>query len=277
MLILAAKILVFILGASLGSFLNVVIYRLPRGLSLIRPGSSCPACGARIAWSDNVPLLSYFLLRGRCRRCGGTISARYPMVELMAGLLTLAVFVKSGPSLRALAELYLVLGLVAVTFIDLEAMIIPDRITLPGMAVGLGAAVLAPDQTLLGPWLGGWLMEAGLTQFRLLSLSGSILGLLLGGGLVWVIFQLYYLVRKEEGIGGGDFTLLAMIGAFLGWRAVLVTMFLGSVAGLAAAVGTGLRQGELRARMKLPFGPFLSLGALIYLFYGESLLRWYWS
>ena len=276
---LITDILVLILGLCLGSFLNVVIYRLPKeGQSILRPRRSlCPSCRTPIAWYDNLPLVSFFVLAGRCRHCRRPISWRYPLVELMAGLLTLAVFYQSGFSFRTLAGLYLVLALIAITFIDLDEMIIPDAITLPGMALALAAAVIAPDPGLIGPWLGGRLMDWGLVSLRWLSLIGSGLGLVLGGALVWTIFQVYYLLRKEEGIGGGDFTLLAMIGAFLGWRAVLVTVFLGSIAGVAVVGIMAAKEKELSLQMKLPFGPFLALGALVYLFFGEAILRWYWS
>jgi len=276
---LITDILIFVLGLCLGSFLNVVIYRLPKeGQSILRPRRSvCPSCRAPIAWYDNLPLVSFFVLGGRCRHCRQPISWRYPLVELMAGLLTLAVFYQYGFSFRTLAGLYLVLALIAITYIDLDEMVIPDALTLPGMALALAAAVISPDPGLIGPWLGGRLMEWDLVSLRWLSLIGSGLGLVLGGALVWIIFQVYYLVRKEEGIGGGDFTLLAMIGAFLGWRAVLFTVFLGSIAGVVAVGIMAAREKELSLQMKLPFGPFLALAALIYLFFGEAVLRWYWS
>ena len=274
---LLLQVLVFILGLCLGSFINVVIYRLPReGVTINDPKRSvCPKCQAHIAWYDNLPLLSYLILLGKCRHCRTRISARYPFVELTAGLLTLAVFYKSGFSIRAAAELYLVMSLLAITFIDLDAMIIPDALTLPGMVVGLLASLLAPDLGLIGPWLGNHLVLWGVESFRWLSVIGSLLGLMLGGGLVWLIYQGYFLLRKEEGIGGGDFTLLAMIGAFLGWRAVFLVIFFGSILALATALVTSIRAGEFSSQAKIPFGPFLSLAALIYLFFGERILAWY--
>jgi len=235
----------------------------------------CPQCGAQIVWYDNIPLISYFILLGRCRKCGARISPRYLFVELAVGLLTLAVYIKFGPTLHALFSLYLVLSLVAITYIDLDEMIIPDRITLPGITIGLLGAIVVPDWGLIGPWLGNRLMSWGLTNFRLLSLCGSVLGLFLGGALVWFIFKLYYLIRKEEGIGGGDFTLLSMIGAFLGWRSVFVSLFLGAMIGLGVVIVTAIWQRKLDARQRLPFGPFISLAALIYLYFGEALLNWY--
>ena len=277
MTVVIVKILVFVVGLCLGSFLNVVIYRLPReGVSVTQPArSECPSCQAPIAWYDNLPLISYAILMGRCRHCRTSISIRYPLVELISGLLTLAVFMKSGASVRFLADLYLVLALVAITYIDLDEMIIPDAITMPGIAIGLAAAIITPSPQLIGPWLGGHLMAWGVESYRWLGVIGSILGMIIGGGTVWIIFQAYFLWRKEEGIGGGDFTLLAMIGACLGWRAVFITIFFGSLAALATAVIMAVRAGEFHPQMKLPFGPFLSLAALVYLFFGEQILRWY--
>lgn len=267
----------FIIGCCLGSFMNVLIHRLPRGESIVRPRSRCPSCGHPIAWYDNIPLLSFLWLRARCRHCRGRISPRYFIVELIAGMLTMAVYIRFGLTLRSLVWLYLALSLIVIAFIDLDEMIIPDRLTLPGIAIGLLAALGLPDLHLIGPWLGSALMDWGLYNVRLLSLVGSVLGMFVGGGLVWLIFNLYFAVRKEAGIGGGDFTLMSMIGAFLGWRAVLFTLMVGSVLGLAAALVQVARGGRFETRMKVPFGPFLSLAALMYLFFGEAILRWYLS
>lgn len=289
MLLIILKLVIFVLGLCLGSFLNVVIHRLPReDVTIASPRRSiCPACREPIAWYDNLPLISYLILRGRCRHCRRPISPRYPLVELMAGIMTLAVFQKAGilgqtpfdwvALWRMLADLYLVLALIAITFIDLDEMIIPDAITLPGMVLAILAAVAAPEPNLLGPWLGGKVMDWGIQGPRMMSFLGSLFGLCLGGALIWVIFQAYYLLRKEEGIGGGDFTLLAMIGAFLGWRSVLVTIFIASLAGLAAAIASMAKGKGVSLQMKVPFGPFLAFGALVYLFFGESLVVWYWS
>lgn len=276
---LILRIFFFLLGLSLGSFLNVVIYRLPKSaLSVRHPRRSfCPACQTPIAWYDNLPIISYLVLGGKCRHCHQVIPVRYPIVELLCGLLTLALFIKTGWSLRLVAELYLVLALIAITYIDLDEMIIPDAITLPGMILALVAAAVSPEVKLVGPWLGGWLMHWGVESHRWLSIIGAVAGLILGGGTIWIIFQAYFLWRHEEGIGGGDFTLLAMIGAFLGWRAVPFTIFLGSISALVTAVIVGLKQGDFHGKMKVPFGPFLSLAALAYLFFGEQILWWYFS
>jgi leader peptidase (prepilin peptidase)/N-methyltransferase len=267
----------FVLGLCLGSFINVVIYRLPReDVSIGQPRrSQCPRCQAPIPWYDNLPVISYVLLLGRCRHCHQGISLRYPLVEIICGLLCLAVYMKSGLGLRFAAELYFVLALVAITYIDLDAMVIPDHLTVPGMILGVAAAGLAPDAGLVGVWAGSKLYGLGLHSGWMLSLAGSLLGLALGGGIIWVIYKGYFLIRGQEGIGGGDFTLLAMIGAFLGWRAVPVALFLGSIGALFAAVLMAMKEGGFSPQMKLPFGPFLSLAALIFLFFGERILIWY--
>ena len=270
---------VFILGLCLGSFLNVVIYRLPKtDMSVSSPRRSlCPSCQAPISWYDNLPVISYVFLRGKCRACGHNISIRYPLVELTTGLLTLAVFLKSGFSIQALAELFLVLALIAATFIDLDEMIIPDVITFPGMIIGLAAAAISPNPALIGPWMGGTLMESGLTSLRWLSIIGSASGLLLGWFLIWGIIAGYARLTGKEGMGGGDMTLLGMIGAFLGWRAIFPIIFMSSIIGLIAYVLTAMVRKSFDLKEAIPFGPFLAMAALIFLFFGESILRWYWG
>jgi leader peptidase (prepilin peptidase) / N-methyltransferase len=271
------QILIFVFGLCLGSFINVVIARLPReDLSIGRPARSCcPRCRKTIHWYDNLPLVSWVILRGRCRYCHQPISLRYPLVELTVGLLVLAVYARSGFSFRTVADIYFVSALVAITFIDLDEMIIPDALTLPGMIIALVSAGVSPDLDLAGPWATLKLTAWGVQNVHWISLIGAVMGIFIGGALVWIIYQAYFLWRREEGIGGGDFTLLAMIGGFLGWRAVFLTVFWGSIAALVAAVVLAVRQGSFDARMKLPYGPFLSLAALVYLFWGRPFLSWY--
>lgn len=242
-------------GLVLGSFLNVVIHRLPRGESLLRPKSHCPRCQTPISWYDNVPLLSYLLLLGRCRHCGGSISPRYPLVEAATGALFLAVSLTRqdpGAALHAaaLGSLCLALG-----FIDLEHFLLPDVLTIPGMALGLMVA-----------WIGGPT-----------PLSDALIGLALGVAVPLAIIWGYRLLRGVEGMGLGDVKLLGMLGAFLGWRGMLVTLALAAVAGAVVGValilaGRGSRQTEL------PFGTFLCGAALVVLFWGEKiLLLWSWG
>ena len=237
--------LVFVLGAALGSFLNVVIYRLPRGESLVRPRSHCPHCGAPIAARDNVPIVSYLILRGRCRNCGRPIAARYPLVELTSGILLVAVWLASATWLQFVSGGLLILMLVPITFIDLEHQIVPDVITYPGIAVGL----------LLGA-AGGRFVDAALTS----AVAGA--------------FFLLIILVSRGGMGGGDVKLAALLGAFLGWPNTGVAIFAAFV--LGAAAGVFLLATRRRSRKDpIPFGPALAAGGVIALFAGGPILRWY--
>ncbi len=241
-----------IFGLAIGSFLNVVIYRLPLGRSVVTPRSACPGCGRLIPWYDNIPVVSYLVLGGKCRHCRQTISFRYPLVEVVTGLLSLAVFMKYGPSWTYLFHFIFLAALVAVVFIDFDHQIIPDVITYPGMVVGFISSLIVPG----------------------LGYLDSILGIIIGGGVLYLIAAGYLLLAGREGMGGGDIKLLAMIGAFLGWKALPLTILssalLGSIVGLAAM----LKKGE-DSKMAIPFGPFLSIGAALYLFWGKDIGEWY--
>ncbi|BDV43693.1 type IV prepilin-like proteins leader peptide pilD [Geotalea uraniireducens] len=242
----------FLLGAVIGSFLNVCIHRLPLGESIVFPASRCPACGTKIRPWDNIPLLSFLLLRGKCRACKAAISFRYPLVELLNGLLALALFLKFGPTATFFVLLVFCSALVAITFIDLDHQLIPDVISLPGIVVGFAASFFLP-------WL-GWL--------------NSLIGILLGGGSLLAVAYLYQLLTKKEGMGGGDIKLLAMMGAFLGWRAVPFIIFAGSLVGSIIGVTLMLAQ-KKDGKLAIPFGPFLAFGAILYIFYGRQLIHWY--
>ena len=231
----------------MGSFLNVVIVRLPRKESIVTRRSHCLACGAMIRWFDNLPLLSYFWLKGRCRDCGSRISWRYPVVEGATAVVFALSGLHFGLTLQLLPVLLLLSALVIVTVTDLEHQLIPDRITLPGVAAGFLASLVIP-----GP---AWV--------------DSLIGILGGGGIFFVIIAL-----SGGGMGGGDMKLAAMVGAFLGWKLTLLALFLGVFVGGFVAVA--LLVGGLRSRKDpIPFGPFVALGAAISLFWGEELLRWY--
>jgi leader peptidase (prepilin peptidase)/N-methyltransferase len=238
-------------GLCLGSFLNVVIYRLPLGQSLATPPSRCRNCGYSLRWFDNVPVLSWALLRARCRKCGVAVSWQYPLVELITAALFVLVVWSTPPGPLMVSRLLLVCILIALFGIDLEHQILPNTITLPGIAIGLLLSLIAPP---------GW--------------KDALIGTLLGAGILYAIAGAYYLWRREEGMGMGDVKMLAMIGAFLGWKAVLVTLVLSSFSG--AVIGVILLTAQ-KGNMKfaLPFGTFLSIGAVIAMFLGEPLVAWY--
>jgi leader peptidase (prepilin peptidase)/N-methyltransferase len=264
-------------GAMIGSFLNVCICRVPEGKSIVTPGSHCPRCGKAIRWYDNLPLISFLLLRGRCRHCHGSISVQYPLVEGVTALLSLLLFMRFGPSLQYVIYFAFAAALVVVTVIDLYHQIIPNVISLPGIAAGLLASWFLPNPALLDGLLRGLLFQAGRIGVNLSNHAAfvdSLLGILLGGGSLLLVIHLYYWLRKAEGMGGGDVKLLAMVGAFLGWKAVVVTIifssFIGSIVGVTVMVWKGRD-----LKYAIPYGPFLSLGAMMALFYGEGLIVWY--
>jgi leader peptidase (prepilin peptidase)/N-methyltransferase len=243
---------VAIFGAIVGSFLNVCIHRLPRGESIVWPGSHCPACGAAIAWNDNVPVLSYLLLRGRCRTCRAPIAMRYPLVETAnaAGYVTILwVF---GATWTAILYCVLFSGLLVVAGTDLTHKIIPNVVTVPGIVLGLlGAATVLP----LGP-------------------VNALLGVLFGGGILWALAWASPYLFGKEGMGGGDIKLLAMIGAFLGWKPALLTIMIGSLSGSVIGISL-IAFGLMKREDYIPFGPYLVFGALVSMFFGQPLLDWY--
>lgn len=243
--------LIGMLGLAVGSFLNVCIYRLPRGESLVHPRSRCPQCGRSLAWFDNIPLASWLALRGRCRQCGGPIAGRYPLVELVTALVWILIAVITPPGVLLASRLVLATALIVLFMIDLEHQILPNVITLPGIAVGFLFSLVAPP----GP-------------------IASIIGILLGAGILYAIAAGYYLLRGEEGMGMGDVKMLAMLGAFLGWKAVLLTLVLSSFAGAIVGVLLMVVSRE-NLKYALPFGTFLALGALVAMLVGDDLIAWY--
>lgn len=288
MSMIALQALAFFWGASWGSFINVVIYRLPLGLSLVRPGSRCPSCETPIKGYDNIPVFSYLILRGRCRRCKVRINPRYMLVEAACGLISLAIFRQTVLPLSlqtiwvdmALWQwaLALALALVAIAFIDLEHIIIPHEITFPLMTVGVGGAFALPQ-------LDGMI---------------SVYGLLAGAGSLGAIYLLGWLIYRREAMGLGDVTLTAMIGAFLGWRPLILVILAATLQALLVVIlgalwtrltgkrlsllmtttevdehfGEAAEFEHLPERMALPFGPFLALGALEALLFGD---QWFWD
>ena len=245
-------IVAFIFGAVVGSFLNVCICRLPKGESVVSPPSHCPACGYKIPFYDNVPIVSYLLLRGACRSCGAPISLQYPLVELITALLALFLFMRFGLSFPFAVLFLFCAAMVVITFIDLEHFIIPDVISLPGIAIGFVVSFFIPRL--------GW--------------QGSLLGILAGGGSLYLVATLYHLFTGKEGMGGGDIKLLAMMGAFFGWKAVPFIIFTSSLVGSVIGVTVMLIQ-KKDSKLAIPFGPFLALGALLYIFFGRQVIQWY--
>lgn len=246
-----------LLGLVTGSYLNVVVHRLPRRLSTVLPRSRCPACGASIRPLDNVPVVSWLALRGRCRSCGSPIPARYPLVEGTTAALFVLCAERFGPSYEALVAALFCALMVALAAIDVEHLLLPDRITLPGITAGV---LLQPLTGWAGP---GWS-----------GVLGALLGAALGAGVLLLAYGLWWAVRREEGLGLGDVKMLAMIGAFLGWKGMVVTLVLGAATG--ALVGLSLMAaGRVGLGAKLPFGFFLALGALVALFAGPALVELY--
>lgn len=238
-------------GLITGSFLNVVIYRLPRGKSVVWPASACGGCGRELRWFENIPIVSWVVLGAKCARCKAPISVQYPLVEATTALLFVLVtwLTPAGPLLAA--RLIFVCGLVVLFGIDLEHQILPNSITLPGVAAGLIFSLAGPP-----------------------GLRDSVIGVLLGGGVLYAIAAGYYLWRREEGLGMGDVKMLAMIGAFLGWQAVLLTLVLASLSGAVIGVAMmALQRGTMK--YALPFGTFLALGALVAMLAGEPIVDWY--
>ena len=245
--------ILFVFGAVFGSFANVVIYRMPLGKSVVKPGSACQACGKPVKWYNNVPIFAWFWLRGRCASCGAKFSIRYPMVELTVAILFALAGYRLGISWFTLEALYFIFALVTVSVIDLDHMILPDKFTISGVAIGLAGAALNPEREFMQ----------------------ALYGALAGFGFLWAVAYAYYLIRKKEGMGGGDIKLLAWIGAVLGWHSIpfviLVSTLIGSVIG--GILSTRTKDGMSYA---IPFGPFLAGAALIYLLFdGERMVGWY--
>jgi leader peptidase (prepilin peptidase)/N-methyltransferase len=239
-------------GAAVGSFLNVCIYRLPRGRSVVRPPSACPACGRRLAWFENVPIAGWLALRGRCRTCRAPISAQYPIVEALTALMFASAWWAYGPGLLLASRLVFGCALIVLFAIDLEHHLLPNIVTLPGIAAGFVFSAVTGNP--------GW--------------QASLIGIALGGGALYLIAEAYYRLRHEEGLGMGDVKMLAMIGAFVGWKLTVVALMIASVAG--SLVGVMLivsRRGGMK--YALPFGTFLALGAALSATVGPALLAWY--
>jgi leader peptidase (prepilin peptidase)/N-methyltransferase len=297
---------IFVLGLAFGSFLNVCIYRLPRDLSVVRPRSACPGCERPIRAYDNVPVLSWLILRGRCRDCKTSISPRYLMVELLTGAIFLACYAHFGASLATLKYCvfgFLLLGLI---FTDAETQLLPDKMTLPGLALGLIFSIVVPVNDLASQLLPGLVSLPVSSDFswHFLSLIDAVLGAVVGSSFIYGAGAIYLRARGVEGMGFGDVKLMAMVGAFLGAKLSIFTLFSASIAGSLFGVSTVLAvwikrtrrrmkrnhesAGEARRRAwesaaialrrhQMPFGVFLGGMAMVALFYGNSFLQWYWG
>ena len=261
-----------LVGAVIGSFLNVVIHRVPREESIAFPASRCPSCGTAIKPYDNIPVVSWAVLRGRCRSCRAPISARYPAVELLtAALFASTYLLHSGLTLSLPFDLAFVAAIIALIFIDAEHMILPNVITYPGAALALAARVVVPNlygvaslggaQTQLRPWL--------------VSVGGAVLGALLGGGFLWFVGWAWERARGVEAMGLGDVKMMFMVGAYLGWPLTLLTIFVGVLTGSIGGVAVMLGRKERDLQLMLPFGIFLGLGSLVSLFFGTAIIDWY--
>ena len=246
-----AEIVLAVFGLCIGSFLNVCIHRLPLKQSVVHPRSRCPDCGYALRWYDNLPVVSYAALRGRCRSCSRPISVQYPIVEIATAVIFVLHWYAFGPTIMLPVRLVFASALVVLFMIDLEHQILPDVITLPGIVSGVVLSLFLPP----GPLM-------------------SLLGVAAGGGLLWAIAEAWYRLRKVDAMGFGDVKMLAMVGGWLGIKMVLLTFVLSSMlGGLVGAVLIGSRRADMATRV--PFGTMLAVGALVASMYGESLLAWY--
>jgi leader peptidase (prepilin peptidase)/N-methyltransferase len=222
-------------------------------MSILKPSRSfCPQCKSAIKFYDNIPVFSYIWLRGRCRNCKASISLRYPLVELITGILAISILFLFGLTLEGLVYFIFISSLLVITFIDIDHKIIPDIITLPGIPIGLLASFVLPAMTFIS----------------------SLVGLLVGGVSLLLVAWVYSLITHKEGMGGGDIKLLGMIGAFLGWKGVIFTIFAASLTGTLVGIIVMLQKGK-NLKFAIPFGPFLSIGAMSYVFFGEKVVFWY--
>ncbi|HXI62435.1 MAG TPA: prepilin peptidase [Pyrinomonadaceae bacterium] len=267
-----------VVGAIIGSFLNVVIHRVPREQSIVFPNSACPKCHKAIKAYDNIPILSYLILRGRCRHCGVHISSRYPAVEALTAILFAAVTWHDGLSVALAFDLVFAAAMVALVFIDAEHMILPNAITYPGIIFAIIARILLPY--LAGPAhfddLPQLLNAFPTLPLGLVSVIGAVIGALAGGGSLWLMGFMWEKLRGVEAMGFGDVKMMFMVGAFLGWRLTILTILLGALTGSIAGIVMMYRRGR-NLQMMLPFGIFLGIGSIVSLLLGARIIAWYAS
>lgn len=241
-----------VLGLCLGSFYNVCIHRYLSGESIVWPGSHCPLCGHRLAWWENIPLVSFLILRGRCRECTGSISVRYPLVEIVSGTISALLAWKFGLTWAWAVYTFFAGLLIVASFIDFAAYILPDILTLPGAGLALAFTPLLPL-----PWF------------------DAFVGAAAGFAVFWILQYGYKAIKKQEGLGGGDVKLMLLIGTLVGWKGLPLTIFLASCLGLAASLFYLYRERNRGMQTRIPFGPFLALGAYVYILCGERIWAWY--
>lgn len=265
--------LALLFGLVIGSFLNVVILRLPQGQSISRPRSRCPNCKELIRWYDNVPVLSWVVLGGRCRHCKKSISPRYPFIEALTGLVSVLLYFKYGLTVEWAIFLSFCGALIALGFIDLDLRILPDSITLNGIWIGILVNLYLASPS---PLVARLFRSVGLEGVnpRVIALTASLLGTIVGGGLLWAVAAAYLRFRGVEGMGFGDVKMMAMVGAFLGAPLALLTIMLGSLLGSIVGL-VFIRLANKTRQYELPFGTFLSFAAIIAVLYGDDLVRWY--
>lgn len=256
-------IFVFFFAACIGSFLNVCIVRLPKEQSVIRPGSHCTSCKKPVAWYDNIPLLSYLILGGKCRHCQARFSIRYFFVELITALVLFGFYKYYGLKPMTAAYWIMVSGFIVATFVDFEYRIIPDEVSIGGMFVGLILSGIIPE-------LHGIASQSGTLMPNLQALGWSFVGILVGGGSIFLMGLLGDFIFKKESMGGGDVKLMAMVGAFMGWKLALLTFFLAPFFGAIYGVIEKIRTKD----SAIAYGPFLVLGAILSLFYGNKIITW---
>lgn len=255
-----------LLGLVFGSFLNVCIHRIPKGATL-GGRSACPHCKKKIVWHDNIPVISFLLLGGRCRSCRRLISFQYPLVEILTAALSVATLLRVNYQAIPYAGWFFLFmaPLVVISFIDMHHRIIPDVITLPGIPAGLLFGFFSPDPLgLIGPDVGWWP-----------PLLARLVGALIGGGLLLILGQLYFWIKKREGMGGGDIKLAAMLGIFLGWQGIIFVFFLSSIFAILYAVFSMIVTGSRKKSAIIPYGPFLSAAAILIFLYGSEIWSFY--
>lgn len=271
-------ILFFVLGAMIGSFLNVVIHRVPLEESVVFPNSSCPQCKSAIKFYDNLPILSWLFLRGKCRNCKNPISARYPAVELLTGLLYLLVFWQIGFNPFLGVALIFVSAILALIFIDAEHMILPNVITYPLLGFAILVRLIFPlffsaryfEDLRFYP-----LNALSDYPIWLVSLCGAFLGALIGGGSLWLVGEIWKRLRGVDAMGLGDVKMLFGVGALLGWRLTLLTIFVGALTGAIAGIAVIAKQKNKDLQTQIPFGIFLGIGSVVSLLFGERMIAWY--